>query len=118
MDRDKIVELYTHGISGPAIARILTVSESYVYQTLDDAGVQRRSRSDANKKKCSDYVIIALYNLGLSAPQIGRLLKLDASTITKRLHARRFPLRSRKMAAAIKYDADEFEQLAALLGEC
>ncbi len=104
---DSIVELYTQGESCAAIARQQKCSETSIYNRLKDMGVEMRDRSEANKI-CPDSVFISLYNVGLSSPQIGRLLQVDSSTVIKRLHSIRFPLRSRNIASRIRYTEDEF----------
>ena len=84
-------------------------SEATIYKILKDNDVELRSRSEANKI-FPDNAIIRLYNLGLSCTQIGRLLGLDPSTITKRLHLLGFPMRNRNLAAAIRYSEEEFKR--------
>lgn len=106
---DSLVELYSQGESCAVIARFNHCSETSVYNKLKDRGVEMRSRSDANKV-CPDFILIALYNVGLSSSQIGRLLQIDPSTVTKRLHSLRFPLRSRNVASRIRYTEDEFKE--------
>ncbi len=106
---DSLVELYSQGESCAVIARRKRCSETSIYNKLKDRGVEMRSRSEANKV-CPDFILISLYNVGLSSSQIGKLLQIDSSTVTKRLHSLRFPLRSRNIASRIRYTEDEFKR--------
>lgn len=106
---DSLVELYCDGESCAAIARRNNCSETLVYNRLKDNDVKMRSRSEANKV-CPDFILISLYNVGLSSSQVGRLLRIDSSTVTKRLHTMMFPLRSRNVASRIRYTEDEFKR--------
>lgn len=103
----KVVELYTKRCSCSDIAEIDECSVTSMYNRLKELGVTMRSRSSANKI-FPDYVFVRLYNIGLSSSQTGRLLGVDASTVTKRLHSLDFPLRSRCVAARIRYTEEEF----------
>lgn len=53
--------------------------------------------------------LIRLYNLGLSANQVGKLTKLRGNTVIHRLKSVGFPLRDRKTAKSIEYTTAEFE---------
>lgn len=99
--------LYSHGRSCDEIAQADGCSETTIYNRIKSYGIKMRNRSEANKI-FPDYICISLYNLGLSVSQIGRLLAVDSSTVTKRLHTLRFPLRSRDVASRIRYSEDEF----------
>ena len=103
----QVIELYSQGKSCADIARFGECSETATYNRLKLLGVTMRSRSEANQifPNC---VFILLYNLGLSASQIGTLLGLDSSTVIKRLHKLNFPLRSGTLARNIRYTENEF----------
>lgn len=105
----QIVKMYDDGKSCASIASFNTCSESAVYSRLKSLGVVMRSRSKANQI-FPDSIFISLYNIGLSSSQIGRLLGIDASTVTKRLHLLKFPLRSRGVACRIRYSEQEFQR--------
>lgn len=106
---EKITQLYLDGESCAAIARITECSETSVYNRLKIQGIKIRSRSEANKI-FPDSIFINLYNMGLSTSQIGKLLGVNPSTITKRLHTIQFPLRFRNVASRIRYTEKEFRQ--------
>jgi len=91
------------------IANICCCSETTVYNRLKAIDVIIRSRSEAHQI-FPDIIFVSLYNIGLSTSQIGRLLGVDSSTVTKRLHTLRFPLRSRCVASRIRYTEDEFQK--------
>lgn len=91
------------------IASICYCSETTIYNRLKSIGVIIRSRSEAHQI-FSDTIFVSLYNIGLSVSQIGRLLGVDSSTVTKRLHTLHFPLRSRCVASRIRYTEDEFQR--------
>lgn len=102
--------LYTHeGKSCAEIAQMAFCSETTIYNRLKDMGVKLRSRSAANKV-FPDFIFIILYNLGLSSSQVGRLLGVHTSTVTKRLQSLRFPTRSQAVAISIGYSEEEFQQ--------
>lgn len=105
----KVKELYTQGKSCAEIAILGDCSETHVYNRLRALEVTMRSRSKANQI-FADSIFILLYNLGLSSSQVGRLLGVDSSTVTKRLHSLKFPLRSRHVACRIRYTEQEFKQ--------
>ncbi len=109
MPDTQITELYTQGNSCAEIARINECSETSVYMRLKARGVKMRSRSQANQL-FPNSVFMSLYNIGLSASQIGRLLGVDSSTVIKRLHTIKFPLRSRDVAFKIRYSEEEFQR--------
>ena len=107
---DKVIELYDqNGKSCVEIASISNCSETCIYNRLKSLGVKMRTRSQANQI-FPDFIFILLYNLGLSASQVGRLLGVDSSTVVKRLHTLRFPLRSCDVAFRIRYNEIEFKQ--------
>jgi len=91
------------------IAQMALCSETTIYNKLKKMGVQFRSRSAANKV-FPDFIFIILYNLGLSASQVGRLLGVHASTVTKRLQSISFPTRTQAVAVDIGYSEEEFQQ--------
>lgn len=91
------------------IARILCRSETSIYNELKSMGIIMRNRSEANKI-FPDFIFIRLYNMGLSASQIGRLLGVHSSTVVKRLGGLGFPLRSRDVAVSIRYTEEEFQR--------
>lgn len=106
----KVRELYEHDrLSCAEIARLGNCSETLIYNKLKLLKVKIRSRSEANKI-FPDFIFIILYNIGLSTNQIGRLLGVDASTVTKRLHIMAFPMRVRQVASRIRYTEKEFER--------
>lgn len=106
---DKIVDLYrNHKMSCAAIAKQDGRSESTIHNILQAKNVQRRNRSQANKI-FSDQLFIKLYNLALSCSQIGRLLGVHPSTVTKRLGVCGFAMRDRSVANAIRYTEKEFQ---------
>jgi len=105
----EICALYHGGLSCQEISKTAQCSETTVYNILTLLGVKIRSRSEANKS-FPDRVFVVLYNLGLSSSQIGQILGLDGSTVTKRLQSLDFPLRARGVAARIRYTNDEFRQ--------
>jgi DNA-binding CsgD family transcriptional regulator len=110
LSTEKITALYVHGRQSCAqIASIDGRSETTIYNLLINNGIEMRNRSEANKV-FSDFILIALYNLGLSCSQIGKLLDIHPTTIIKRLELNRFPLRSKKVAAAIRYSNEEFNE--------
>jgi len=111
---DKISELYEDGLSCHAIAKIDKSSQTTIYNRLINIGVKIRSKSEANKI-FPDIIFVRLYNLGLSSSQIGRLLGVDSSTVTKRLQSINYPLRSRTHALNIRYTEDEFKRIDKLL---
>lgn len=100
---------YSSGKSCAEVAELDGCSETSMYNRMIDLGVTMRSRSEANQLFPSS-VFILLYNLGLSTSQIGRLLGVDSSTVTKRLHLLKFPLRSRRVASRIRYTEEEFNK--------
>ena len=107
-DTDVIKE-YSGGKSCAEVAKLDGCSETSMYNRMIDLGVTMRSRSEANQL-FPNSIFILLYNLGLSTSQIGRLLGVDSSTVTKRLHSLRFPLRSRRVASRIRYTKEEFNK--------
>jgi transposase-like protein len=84
-------------------------SVTSMYNRLKSLGTTMRSRSNANKL-FPDSVFVKLYNVGLSASQVGRILGVDSSTVIKRLHMINFPLRSRRVASQIRYTEEEFRR--------
>lgn len=110
LSRERIIALYIHGRqSCSQISKIDGRSETTIYNLIKDSGTNIRSRSEANQT-FPDFVLISLYNLGLSCSQIGKLLEIHSTTIIKRLESIRFPLRSRHVASAIRYSNEEFER--------
>ena len=108
MHNERVINLYTvHKKSIKEISLIDGRSESTIYKVLIDNNVSTRSRSEANKI-VPDNVLIKLYNLALSFSQIGRLLEIDPSTISKRFKLLGFDCRSRSVAKSIKYTDEEF----------
>ena len=106
---ETVIELYSQGKSCAEIASVDKCSETAMYNKLLSIGVTMRSRSEANQI-FPDFIFILLYNVGLSASQTGRILGVDSSTVTKRLHTLKFPLRSRGVACRIRYTEKEFQQ--------
>lgn len=100
---------YSCGKSCAEVAKLDGCSETSMYNRMIDLEVTMRSRSEANQL-FPNSIFILLYNLGLSTSQIGRLLGVDSSTVTKRLHLLRFPLRSRRVASRIRYTEEEFNK--------
>ena len=100
---------YDCGKSCAAVAELDGCSETSMYNRMMGLGVVMRSRSEANQL-FPNSVFILLYNLGLSTSQIGKLLGVDSSTVTKRLHLLKFPLRSRRVASRIRYTEKEFNK--------
>lgn len=105
----KITELYSQGESCAGIAYLSHCSETFIHNKLKSLGVAMRSRSKANQI-FPDFIFILLYNFGLSASQVGRLLGVDSSTVIKRLHTLRFPLRFCNVAYRIRYSEKEFKK--------
>lgn len=105
-----ICEYYLkRGLSCADISAIDGRSEGTIANRLRACGVRLRSRSAANKK-FPDQIAVALYNLCLSAAQIGRLLGVHPTTVIKRLKACRFPMRPTETAVAVGYTDDEFRR--------
>jgi len=105
----QITDLYLQGKSCVEVARIAGCSATFIYNKLAAFGVTMRSRSEANQV-FPDFLFILLYNLGLSSSQTGRMLGVNSSTVTKRLHTLKFPLRSRDVACRIRYSEEEFNK--------
>jgi len=105
----EVKQEYLSGKSCAEVAELDGCSETSMYNRMIDLGVTMRSRSEANQLFPSS-VFILLYNLGLSTSQIGRLLGVDSSTVTKRLHRLNFPLRPRRVASRIRYTEEEFNK--------
>lgn len=105
----KVTELYTQGNSCEDVAVVDGCSGTSMYNRLISLGVKIRSRSEANQI-FPNYVFVRLYNMGLSVSQIGRMLGVNSSTVTKRLHTINFPLRSRGVACRIRYTEEEFKR--------
>lgn len=80
---------------------------SLIYKILKDQGTEFRTKSQANTI-FPNTLLISLYNMGLSTEQIGKLIGVNPSTITKRFKNIGFPARDRKVALAIKYTDEEF----------
>lgn len=107
---NNIVSLYINGhYSCAKIAEIDGRSEGTIYNILKKNKVNLRNRSEANQTY-PDWVLIYLYNLGLSCSQVGELLNIDPTTIIKRFNLINFQLRSRNVAYGIKYSNEEFFQ--------
>jgi len=106
---NKIKNLYLQGKSCAEIANLYNCSETFIYNKLKSLGIIIRSRSEANQIFPS-FIFVTLYNMGLSSSQIGRLLGIDSSTVTKRLHSIKFPLRFRDVAFRIRYTNNEFKK--------
>ncbi len=106
----KIVDRYTKlKHSCRDIAKVDGRSESTIYFILKNNSVSLRSKSEANKI-FSDSILISLYNLGLSSPQISKILGIHQTTIVKRFKKIKFPLRMRDNAKAIRYTREEFKK--------
>jgi len=105
----QVMELYSQGDSCAEVAKADGCSETSMYHRMKSLGIIMRSRSMANKV-FPDFVFILLYNIGLSVSQTGSLLGVDASTVTKRLHSMKYPLRSRDVAFRIRYTNEEFRK--------
>lgn len=109
LNNREVMESYALGKSCAEVAKLDGCSETSMYNRMIDLGVTMRSRSEANQL-FPNSIFILLYNLGLSTSQIGRLLGVDSSTVTKRLHLLKFPLRSRRVASRIRYTEKEFNK--------
>jgi len=109
LNNTEVKKEYSFGKSCAEVAALDGCSETSMYNRMRDLGVTMRSRSEANQL-FPNSVFILLYNLGLSTSQIGRLLGVNSSTVTKRLHLLKFPLRSRRVASRIRYTEEEFNQ--------
>jgi len=105
----ELAERYSLGESCANLATLCECSETKIYYRLKKLGIKIRNRSEANQI-FPDSVFVILYNLGLSSSQTGELLGVDPSTVTKRLHKLRFPLRSRNVARRIRYTDKEFRE--------
>lgn len=105
----EVVQTYSIGNSCAEVAELDGCSATSMYNRMTGLGVVMRSRSEANQL-FPNSVFILLYNLGLSTSQIGKLLGVDSSTVTKRLHLLKFPLRSRRVASRIRYTEKEFNK--------
>lgn len=110
LSNDKIYNLYNNeSLSCAEIARTDGRSESTVYNILKTMGNRFRTRSQANKI-FPNFVLINLYNMGLSYSQIATLLGIHASTLVKRFKVIGFPARPKSMATAIHYSDVEFKR--------
>lgn len=110
LSNEKIVYSYNiQKMSCSEIARKDGRSESTIYNILKDNGVRMRDRSEANQLFADD-ILIKLYNMGLSYSQIGELLGIHPSTVTKRFKTIGFPSRGKRLAAAIRYTNEEFRK--------
>ncbi len=107
---EKIVSQYTvlkHSCRDISIAD--GRSESTIYFILKKNGVALRNKSEANKI-FSDSILISLYNIGLSSPQISKILGIHQTTIIKRFRKINFPLRMKNNARDIGYTKEEFQK--------
>jgi len=84
-------------------------SESTIYKILVSNNITLRNKSEANKL-FSDAALIMLYNFGLSFKQIGRLLGIHPTTVSKRFDLLHFPVRSSQVAKSIGYSNEEFRR--------
>jgi hypothetical protein len=109
MDTEEIVNLYNSGLSCSDISKLDGRCETIIYNILKD-NVKIRSRSEANKI-FPDFLLVGLYNLGLSTSQIGELLGIHQSTVSKRFKKLNFPLRNKSVANKIAYSKQEFNQI-------
>jgi len=107
MQDREIIDLYNGGKTIRDISLIDGRSESSVYKILLNNKVKLRNKSEANKI-VSDNVLIKLYNMALSFSQIGQLLDIDPSTVSKRFKSLGFDPRCRSVAKSIKYTDKEF----------
>lgn len=108
LQEERIVNLYINGRKSCAdIAKIDGRSEGTIYNILKRHKANFRDRSEANQTY-PDYVLIYLYNLGLSCTQVGKLLGIHPTTIVKRFESISFPLRPKGVAYGIKYSNEEF----------
>lgn len=106
---EKIGVLYIHGRQSCAqISRADGRSETTIYNILKQRGTQMRSRSEANQA-FPDFIFIGLYNIGLSCTQVGKLLDVHPTTVIKRFELKKFPLRGKEVASAIRYSNSEFK---------
>jgi len=106
---NEIERPYERGLSCTEIAGIVGSGGNPVYNHLTAAGTRMRSRSEVNQK-LPDRIAKALYNLALSASQIGHLLGGHSTTVVKRLRRCSFPLRPAATALAVGYTPEEFER--------
>jgi len=106
----RIIYLYVESkYSCRDIAKIDSRSESTIYFILKNNKIVLRNKSEANKI-FSDSMLIFLYNLGLSSPQISQILGIHSTTIIKRFKKINFSLRVRGNARAIGYTRQEFQK--------
>jgi len=104
-----IIDLYKKGDTCNDISIKHNLSASTIYKILIENKVELRNKSEANKI-VSDKVLIKLYNMGLSYSQIGMLLNINPSTISKRFGLLGFDSRCRSVAKLIKYSDAEFNR--------
>lgn len=106
----EIIRLYKNEhLSCSDISSIDGRSEATIYKILLDQKVSIRNKSDANKLFPDDILII-LYNMAMSFRQIGKLLGIHPTTISKRFNKIHFPIRSSKSSRSIKYSNEEFRK--------
>jgi len=110
MRDSKILNLYLkHRKSIRDISILDGRSESTIYKILLENNIELRDKSEANKI-VPDKILIKLYNLGLSFSQIGTLMRINPTTVSKRFNSLGFPTRSSCLAKNIKYSDDEFKK--------
>ena len=83
--------------------------ESTIYKILLENNIKLRDRSKANKI-VSDEILIKLYNLGLSLSQVGILVGVNPTTISKRFTLIDFPTRIPCQAKGVRYTKEEFKR--------
>jgi len=83
--------------------------ESTIYKILLENNIKLRDRSEANKI-VSDEMLIKLYNLGLSLTQVGILVGVNPTTISKRFTLIDFPTRPACQAKGVGYTKEEFKR--------
>lgn len=108
MSDNEIIRLYVYDkLPCSKIADLTNKSEATIYKILIQNKTKLRNKSEANKI-FSDKILIILYNFGLSIRQIGKLLGIHPTTISKRFNTIHFPVRSSKVAKSIGYTDQEF----------
>ena len=104
-----IVQLYVAGNSASWIAQRDGRSSMTIYKRLKANGVTRRSRAESNRRM--DLTKAGkLYSMGLSTPQIGRVMGIHPTTVLKGLQASGFPMRTAVTGAEVAYSDEEVDR--------
>ena len=111
--RNKIVELYTAGLPGPAIARRLGVLRAEVYRALVSANVPRRAkgRPVAQTATNAPDVLAVAYRGGATIEKLARANNMSNFAVRERLVAANEP---RRRPGRQKKDISDTGCLAAL----